>query len=74
MDPVTIAMLAISIGKALAAAYARAEVANAALEKMLLEKRGPTPDELEALRAAGADVDARLDDLLAPDEPVDEGG
>ncbi len=68
MDPVTIAMLAISIGKALADAYGRAQVANAALEKMLEEKRGPTPEELEALRAAGADVDARLDELLAPDD------
>jgi hypothetical protein len=68
MDPVTIAMLAISIGKALADAYGRAQIANAALENMLEEKRGPTPEELEALRAAGADVDARLDELLAPPE------
>lgn len=64
MDPLLIAQLALGIGSALAEAYQRHQAAQTALAAMLEENRGPTKDELEALRAAGADVDARLADLL----------
>ena len=64
MDPLTIATLAISIGLRLSEAYGRYQTANTALGAMLEEGRGPTADELEALKQAGADVDGRLEDLL----------
>ena len=67
MDPLTIASLAIGIGLRLAESYERHQKANLILQAMLAENRGPTSEEVEALKQAGADVDARLDGLLGED-------
>ena len=64
MNPIAIATLAITIGSKLAEAYQRHQAANAALKKMLEENREPTAEEWAQLRAAGAEADERLDELL----------
>jgi hypothetical protein len=64
MDPITIASLVIGIGLRLTEAYERHQAAAAAIAAMLKENRPPSKEEVEILKAAGADVDARLDELL----------
>ncbi len=67
MGAVAIASLALGLSATLIEAFQRYQQANAALELMLSENRGPTEAEKATLRAAGAVVDARLEQLLAPD-------
>ncbi len=67
MGAAAIASLALGLGASLLEAFNRYQAANAALELMLSENRGPTEQEKATLRAAGAAVDARLEGLLAPD-------
>jgi hypothetical protein len=64
MDPVTITMLSLSIGSKLLEAFNRWQEGQAALRKMQEEGREPTAEEWAALRAAGAEADAKLDELL----------
>ena len=65
MDPYQIAQLCLGIGATLAEAYNRHQAAQDALQKMLVENRGPSDEEKRILREAGANVDARLDALLS---------
>ena len=64
MNALAIVNLALEIGVALTEACERHVDAQAALAEMLAAQRGPTPKEVESLRRAGVDVDARLDELL----------
>ena len=67
MGAAAIASLSLGLAATLVEAFQRYRAANAALEVMLKENRGPTEAEKAVLRAAGAIVDARLEELLAPD-------
>ena len=64
MEALEIAQLSLGLAASLADAFQRYQTAQSALAAMLEEGRGPTNEEVEALRAAGAAVDARLDELL----------
>lgn len=58
------ATIAIAIGSKLAEAIQKHNAATLALARAAAEARDPTPEEWLALREAGAEADARLDELL----------
>lgn len=65
MDPVMIATISIAITQKLAKAFQEHQAAALALARTQAEARDPTAAEWAALRQAGAEADARLDELLA---------
>ena len=65
MDPIMIATISIAIGSKLAKAFEEHQDAALALATATAQERDPTAAEWKLLRDAGAEADARLDELLA---------